>query len=454
MLVAKRLAPILACLLLVVFVVRDDIEVNGDAKLAMVYAIVDHGTLAVDGYIEKEPPVISDLGENGGHYYTAKPPLPSLILVPLYGALRIIFPPADLQSWWWRWALTILGAAVPFVILPFLLRAIGRDDPEMRGPRAHAFGATAVVIATPLVVYATVFFSHVLAAALLLGLLAVTVSPKPRPVAAGLLLGALVSTELLPAAAGGILFAYGRLRELRGGSVGLRSSALSLGGLGVASVPLLLFQWAAFGSPLANMYASIADPFARAAYAAGGLRPPQPDVALYLLVSPQQGVLVFSPIILAGAIGLLQRWRMGGADRRAAQLSVATAIGGLVILSSFTLWYDGSQYGPRYLTPFIPLLLWPIAGWPKRRVAAIATVAALPQLMALMLSQPMLSPQAGTYGEVALLFFSGRFDPNLVGLAAERLGVHGATFIAAIAVLLAVEAALLAPIGLRPKRDG
>lgn len=436
--------PFAVCLAIAMFPIRDDIEVNGDSRLALVYAVVDHGTLAVESYLDRAPAVLGDLSEHEGHLYVAKPPLPSLLLAPVYALLRAFLPPADLQSWWWRWALTVVGAGVPFALLSVVLLKLATLDTQ-RASGWH-LAPIAILVATPLVVYATVLFSHLLSALLLAALL-LAVLGRSRPITAGLLLGALASTELLPAAAAAVLVAYDGSRAFRSGvNTGTRWAAVTLASVGVGAGPLALYQWAAFGSPFANMYASIQDPAARAAYATQPLRAPQADVALYVMASPQQGLLVFAPLLAIGAVAAISAWQQGRERRRAASLSALTFASGLIWLSSFTLWYDGSQYGPRYLVPFIPLLVWPLATWPPRRLAAFALPLALPQLAALVIDEPMLAPQASTYAEVARRLIATRLDPNVLGVALARLGISDGDVIGAGALIVVVLAAIAYPL--------
>ena len=78
------------------------------------------------------------------------------------------------------------------------------------------------------------------------------------------------------------------------------------------------------------------------------------------LVSPGGSVFLYSPILLAGVIGLVNLWR---ADR-----NLATLLGGQVIMlfcyyASLDDWIGGRSYGPRYLVSILPLICVVIVWW-------------------------------------------------------------------------------------------
>jgi hypothetical protein len=62
---------------------------NQDSRLSLAMAIVDRGTLYIDGYPENLLPT-GDYAVYNGHEYSTKPPGPALLGVPIYGVTRLV----------------------------------------------------------------------------------------------------------------------------------------------------------------------------------------------------------------------------------------------------------------------------------------------------------------------------------------------------------------------------
>lgn len=77
-----------------------------------------------------------------------------------------------------------------------------------------------------------------------------------------------------------------------------------------------------------------------------------------LLVSPSRGLLVFSPIVLAVMGGVGTAWREGRRGPLGWLLLAAAAQ--FALYASYTVWWGGHGYGPRYCLDLLPLLV-PVA---------------------------------------------------------------------------------------------
>jgi hypothetical protein len=103
----------------------------------------------------------------------------------------------------------------------------------------------------------------------------------------------------------------------------------------------------------------------------------QSDGFAGLLVSPNRGLLTFSPILTFVAAGLpavmRERWRSP------ALWCLAAATAQFVLYGSYTVWWGGHTYGPRYMLDLLPFLIpaAALAANAVRRSAAVtlATVA-------------------------------------------------------------------------------
>ena len=74
-----------------------------------------------------------------------------------------------------------------------------------------------------------------------------------------------------------------------------------------------------------------------------------------LLVSPNRGLLVFSPIAVVALIGIPAAIRSG---RRSVQFWLcAAAAAQYVLYSLYSVWWGGHTYGPRYMLDVLPLLI-------------------------------------------------------------------------------------------------
>jgi hypothetical protein len=90
---------------------------------------------------------------------------------------------------------------------------------------------------------------------------------------------------------------------------------------------------------------------------------PGPGV-LGLLISPSRGLLIFSPVVLValaarirGSGGSIVRWTLAAAGVQ------------LLIYGSFSVWWGGHTYGPRYALDLLPSLI-PAAALGASRIAA------------------------------------------------------------------------------------
>ena len=85
-----------------------------------------------------------------------------------------------------------------------------------------------------------------------------------------------------------------------------------------------------------------------------------------LLVSPGKGLVFYSPLVLLGALGLLEMWRRN----RSLTLAIMGSLVGLVFVVGVSSHWSEETWGPRYLVPAAWLLLIPIAWWVRSRFRA------------------------------------------------------------------------------------
>jgi hypothetical protein len=185
-----------------------------------------------------------------------------------------------------------------------------------------------------------------------------------------LLLLKAASVVFLPAFAGYILFRNRPINRQTLRRVGAYFSLVFLaGGL------LLLLNYLRFGNPLETGYGVHATEFYPARLPMNTVR---------LLVSLNKGLLVYSPIILAGLLGYRRFFRMF----RQEATFFASLIGLNLCVSAMYGHYGGGwSWGPRLLIPTLALWLLPLhillgrRGWARGMLMVLACVSCLVQLV-------------------------------------------------------------------------
>jgi hypothetical protein len=194
-------------------------------------------------------------------------------------------------------------------------------------------------------------------------------SPR-RFAAAGIFAGLALLTRHEMAAAAALLAV---VVLVRGGSARVKSFGAYLAGLIPLAAIWCALNWWRFGNPLESGYLRDTTPGYGSSIVAGGMG---------LLFSPYASLILYSPIVLLAGWGLVAMWRR---DRAAAMLFAALFVGYFLLYASLRNWMAGRSYGPRYLVPFLPALVMPLAFWRpsdrfRQAVAALATISVLVQI--------------------------------------------------------------------------
>jgi hypothetical protein len=160
-----------------------------------------------------------------------------------------------------------------------------------------------------------------------------------------------------PASLGIGLYALAGTRHWTGVRRRAVAAAALLGGV-LATLPLLVYDGLAFGSPFQLGYSNVVG-FAGMAQGFMGLSLPRAEITYELLFGRYRGILWIAPIVLAWpfAVWACRRW-----------LSPATIailflvpLAFLLINSSYYYWHGGDSTGPRFLTPGLPFICLPLA---------------------------------------------------------------------------------------------
>jgi hypothetical protein len=120
-----------------------------------------------------------------------------------------------------------------------------------------------------------------------------------------------------------------------------------------------------------------------------------PFNTLGLLFSPGKGLVLYSPLVVLGALGIPRMWKQD----RTLTIALLALLACFTVFSASTAYWGDEVWGPRYIVPVAWTLLIPIAWWADSRVRqkvliGVTAVAVLVQVIGV-------SAQYGHYTDVA-----------------------------------------------------
>ena len=334
---------------------------NAMSHFAQIRAF-DHGTPRIDAYRH----TTGDRAIYHHHYYSDKAPGLGFLLTPVYAVAHSLglFSSDGLGM---LHLLVLFGCVIPFLIIMLLARRLVERSDSGEGTAI----AVTLGLGTLLLPFATMLFSHVASAAMGFGAFYLLWRQRERGRAGG----------LVPIAAAGVLGGYAigteyplaLLVAILGVMVAWRpapAKALLAYGAGVAVglIPLALYDWWAFGSPLHLSYSYVA------ANSSGvlGLGAPSVWSALKLLISGR-GLFVVTPVTAAAIAGIVVLYREG--RRAEAIVPAAVCLVYFIYNTCYYLPFGGAVPGPRFLVTILPFLAVPLAAAYRRAPLATLSLA-------------------------------------------------------------------------------
>ncbi len=341
---------------------------NELSHLMLSVSLSEFQTVQLDPVIEEYGVVPQDMSVRGEHAYSDKAPGLSLIgaafAVPLSIALPRFQDRTVPDYWPLRHTLVWLLVALPTALLVLLLASDRGQLAALLTARTERTAvALLLVLATPLVTYGSLLFSHVTAGVMIaVAYHLVRGFPEPaasishvRALGAGLLASLAVLTEyptilLAGIVAAGVVADRKKWRSIPMFTVG------ALLGLGV----LLAYNKAAWDSYVATGYQFKATAEHAAIHARGisGVALPSWDGLWGVLFSARRGLFFYCPMLFAVALGLTQLWRRSRFD---AVLLSCAAVSYVAFAAGFVDWEGGWSAAARHLVPVLPLLFVPFA---------------------------------------------------------------------------------------------
>lgn len=372
---------------------------NEAARLDQLRALVEDHTLKIDQYWWNSADVIRYPPEHGS-IFPNKAPGTTVLLAPAYALVAGVLTPL---RWlgvpeWLYWHLVVYLLTVFSISLLTALAGVAmyRVLVELTGDRhASVLGVIAIWLGTLLFPFATLFFSHALAAALLVfGFYflfrlrqsdgALDRARLAGAAGAGLCLSGSVMTEYPTAVAVAVLSLYAAWIGWRW-KISRRDKVFFAGtfglGLAVGGLILIGYNWLAFGKPFYVPYESYAQAgqHFHATYARGwlginwagrqhffkalGAITIFPPIGLLYIKVDAWRIYACNPVLWICIPGIaIMLWRR--AARPEGLLVPGLTVAYLVFLTSYGSsiydWAGASYLGPRHLIPLLPFLALPI----------------------------------------------------------------------------------------------
>ncbi|MFT4048686.1 MAG: hypothetical protein QM648_02470 [Solirubrobacterales bacterium] len=358
------------------------------------------------------------------------------------------------------WLLSLIACVLPALGLMFIIRAIG----DQLAPGMGTLAAVATGAGTLILPFSTLFFSHVISAAMALAAFALLWRERRSDqklwliFVAGLIAGFSITTEYPLALAAVIIGLYGMLRfgwrERR--PLLERTGIYALGGL-LGVLPLAIYNQLAFGSISHFSYTNAVAIQGESGHEVLGLN----DGGFFGITDPKltntfdllfsaKGLFILSPVLLMAAYGLVLMWR--GGRRPEAAVIGAIFFAYLAYNSGYWLPFGGGSPGPRFLVPVIPFLGLALAPAFKK-LPATAFALTLPSV-AIMATATATLPMIGN-GDVGIwprLVQMVNFEQtwvNAFGVDNKWWGIL--PFVIPLVAALAVTVAATVPVRIRPR---
>lgn len=366
------------------------------SRMAFTAALADGQTLVIEHW---KYLLTADFAVRDGVMLSDKAPGQPFLMVPIYLIGKAIGLPAidpdlvapkyygNLTLWW----LSTWTSAIPAAILAALMRRVAT---KVTGDaRAGLAAAITMAFSTLLLPFANLLFGHVLAACLAYAAWALadggTEDPANISLArltwAGALGGLAVLVEYTSAIVViilGIQILATNARNLWGYVVGGLPFAVALG----------LYNWVAWGSPLAFSYSNSGHFAGHHARGLFGIQLPNPGLTLQVLIG-ERGLFLMTPICLAGFFGLCLLLR-DSRTRRVAAVSLLIFFAFVFVQGGWSSVTAGASPGPRYVVPALPFLAIGVARfwqWSWLSTVVFGVIGAIP-MFASILTNPLAQP--------------------------------------------------------------
>ncbi len=354
---------------------------NPDARLALIYAVVDQHVVYIDRYQE----LTGDKAYVNSHYYMQSSIGPSLLGLPVYavyqGIVNTIWGAEHVQNSEVlkftapRILITFLINAIPSALLGvfvflMLTRFVGRL--EIAFILALVYGLATIAFS-----YSNVLFQHQIAAFgcfvgfYLIWRVIYEQANTNGLWLAGILFGIATITEYPVVIILGLIFLWALYKA---------NNRIALYRVVMGALPFvvifLVYNDIAFGTPFTFGYLHSNWTESVHSIGIGGISTPSLSILLEIMFGTFRGLFFISPVLLLVFPGFYLMWKHEVTHRSVIVL-LALIIGSFFVYNAgYVVWWGGFSVGPRYLTPMIPFMMLPIAfvirdGFKNRSIALI-----------------------------------------------------------------------------------
>jgi hypothetical protein len=393
------------------------------------------GTPRIDESVSHPQLRTIDVTRVDGHNYATKAPGMAATSLPPYLLLRSAGTDTTGNPKRLVWAMHLWSIVLPAVALLLLVRRRA----EKVEPGFGTIATVSLGAATLVLPFSTVFFSHVLAAALGFAAFALLLRERETGPSSWLLLAGGVAAGI----AFSVEYTLGVVALLLSivvlaGAVRLRRASLYFLGVAVGALPSLAFNAWAFGGPFHLPQQGWHHQGAEPLPGLLGITRPSLDTALRILFSPG-GI---APILLPALVGAALLWRRGA--RMSAGLPVLVAAVFFAFNSASVDPFGGASPGPRFMIPALPFLAVPVAA--AYRAIPGATLALSIGAAGFMIAATLTTPLEAWDG----LVFHRVVHGDFVESAANVAGLGGTAW--DVLFLLALGVAAMAALVVTPWR--
>jgi hypothetical protein len=332
-----------------------------------------------------------DLAYARGRFQASRAPGAALLGVPAYFFLHAIERLAglDADDWWmltvnaWLTTAFSVGVVSALGVVAFHASALAVWSGRLG---AVTWATVAFAFGTLYFPYATMLYDHDVVAACLLGGFALLARPllaREVPSRTRLLVaGAVLGWAALSAYAATVPVAM-LVGWVLLRSRRLRDASWLAAGLAVPFGVSCVYHAAAFGGVFTTSHAFQRPGSEEAGSVLAALGPPRLSRLAGVLFSPFRGLFFSSPVLLAGVAGLVALAR-GRTGRLEAWMAASITAFFVALVISLEGWHGGWGVGPRLLIPAVPFLAlglpWAFERW-FRTTTALAAVSMLTMLI-------------------------------------------------------------------------
>lgn len=337
---------------------------NTTSRYLLLSAIIDHGTLSIDDY----KTITIDKSEWDGHYYSNKAPGASFLGAPVYWMMRNLtsLKESTPMTWLEKYIIRVITTTLLFALLGVVMYRLAQFCGA--APRQALLMVVAYGFGTIALLHATMFSGHQIAASLSFFSFALLVraSSDERTsvtknlgygVLAGLLAGFAVITDFTAVVISICLASY-----VMASRSNRRLKAGFIFGACICAFILSAYNMACFGNPFSFSYEHQVFEVFRKGAAQGfcGISVPKMEAIVNLLFFPARGVFFIMPVLLLSFWGIAAMFRRAR-YRREVLFIIAAAIGSLLFVAGYYFWHGSTTFGPRFLVPILPFLVFPLA---------------------------------------------------------------------------------------------